>query len=72
MIITVNGYTTATDKLTPHITDTALKDRLTTAVNDVKSIANARSPNLFELVDTVEALQTVIEEVRKNLQDMGD
>ena len=55
----------ALDKVTPHITDAALKTRLTTAVSGVKTIVTAKSPDLFELEDSIDALQTVIEEARK-------
>jgi hypothetical protein len=60
----------ATDKVMPHITDAALKTRLSGAVDEVKTIVNARSPDLFALEDAVDALQTVIEEARKKLQGM--
>ncbi|MDR2742050.1 MAG: hypothetical protein LBB98_07835 [Treponema sp.] len=67
----VSRLTTATDKVTPHITDTALKDRLTIAVNEVRTIAGTRSPDLLELEDKVDTLQMIIEEVRKKLQGMN-
>jgi hypothetical protein len=62
---------TATDKLTPHITGASLKDRLTAAVNDIKTIAGVRSPDLLDLEDKVDALLTITEEVRKALQNMN-
>jgi hypothetical protein len=62
--------TGAADKVTPHITEIVLKNRLTAAVNEVKTIVNSSSPDLFELEDTVESLQTLFEEVRKKLQGM--
>jgi hypothetical protein len=37
----------------------------------VKTIVNARSPDLFDLEDKGEALQTVIEAVREKLQGMN-
>jgi hypothetical protein len=67
----VSRLSAAIDKLVPHITDTGLKDRLTTAVNDIKTIASARSPDLFDLEDKVDALQIVTEEARKALQNMN-
>jgi hypothetical protein len=62
--------TGAADKVTPHITETVLKNSLTAAANEVKTIVNSASPDLFELEDAVDSLQTVIEEVRKKLRGM--
>jgi hypothetical protein len=62
---------TATDKLTPHITGAGLKDRLTAAVNDIKTIAGVRSHDLLNLEDRIDALQIIIEEARKALQNMN-
>jgi hypothetical protein len=67
----VSRLSAATDKLTPHITDTALKDRLTAAVNGIKTIAGERSPDLLDLEDKVDALQVITEEVREALQNMN-
>jgi hypothetical protein len=66
----LSRLTGATDKVTPHITDTALKNRLSAAVSEVKTIVNSASPDLLELEDALDSLQTVIEEVRKKLQGM--
>jgi hypothetical protein len=68
----LSRLTGAADKVMPHITETALKNRLIGAVNEIKTIVSAGSPDLFELEDTVETLQTVIEEVRKKLQGMNN
>ena len=67
----VSRLSTATDKLTPHITDAALKRRLTGAVNDIKTIAAARSPGLLDLEDKVEVLRPILEEAREKLQGMN-
>jgi hypothetical protein len=67
----VSRLSAAADKLLPHITDTALKDRLTAAVNGIKTIAGAKNPDLLDLEDTVDVLQPLIEEVRKKLQGMN-
>ena len=67
----VSRLTTATDKLTPHITDAALKRRLTGTVNEIKTIATARSPDLLDLEDKVEVLRPTLEEVREKLQGMN-
>jgi hypothetical protein len=67
----VNRLAAATGKLTPHITDAALKERLTGMVNDIKTIAAARSPDLFNLEDKVEVLRTITAEVREKLQGMN-
>ena len=67
----VNRLGTATDKLMPHITDAALKKRLSDTVNEIKTIAAARSPALLDLEDKVEALRPILEETRKKLQGMN-
>ena len=67
----VNRLTTATDKLTPHITDAALKKRLSDTVNDIKTIATARSPGILDLEDKVEVLRPILEETREKLQGMN-
>ena len=67
----VSRLGTAADKLTPHITDAALKKRLTGAVNDIKTLAAAKSPDIFDLEDKVDALRPVLEETRKKLQGMN-
>jgi hypothetical protein len=67
----VSRLTTATDKLTPHITDAALKKRLTDMVNDIKTIAAAKSPGLLDLEDKVEVLRTITAEAREKLQGMN-
>jgi hypothetical protein len=67
----LSRLTGAADKVTPHITETALKNRLTAGVNEVKTIVNSTSPDLFELEDAVDSLQTVITEVREKLQGMN-
>jgi hypothetical protein len=67
----VSRLTTATDKLTPHITDAALKKRLTGMVNDIKTIAAAKSPGLLDLEDKVEVLRTITAEARQKLQGMN-
>ena len=67
----VSRLTTATDKLTPHITDAALKRRLTGTVNEIKTLATARSPDLLNLEDKVEVLRPILEEVREKLQGMN-
>jgi hypothetical protein len=67
----LSRLTGAADKVTPHITETALKNSLTAAVNEVKNIVNSASPDLFELEDKIEALQTLITEVREKLQGMN-
>jgi hypothetical protein len=67
----LSRLTTSLDKVTPHITDSALKNRLTTTLNDIKTIVITRSPDLFDLEDKIDALQQVIEEVRKKLQGMN-
>jgi hypothetical protein len=67
----VSRLNAATDKLLPHITDAGLKDRLTAAVNGIKTTAGARSPDLLDLEDTVDALGPLIEEVRKKLRGMN-
>jgi hypothetical protein len=67
----VSRLSAATDKLTPHITDAALKERLTAAVDGIKTVAGERSPDLFDLEDKVDALQTITEEARKALQNMN-
>jgi hypothetical protein len=67
----VGRLSAATDKLTPHITDAGLKDRLIAAVNDVRTIASARNPDLLDLEDKVDALQPLIEEAREKLQGMN-
>jgi hypothetical protein len=61
----------AIGKLTPHITDAALKKRLTDTINEIKTIANARSPDLFDLEDKVEVLRTITTETREKLQGMN-
>jgi hypothetical protein len=67
----VSRLTTAADKLTPHITDAALKKRITATVNDVKTIAAMRSPDLLDLEDKVEVLRTITAETREKLQGMN-
>jgi hypothetical protein len=67
----VSRLATATDKLAPHITGDDLKKRLTAAVDGIKTIAGARSPDLLDLEDKVDALQPLVEEVRKKLQGMN-
>jgi hypothetical protein len=60
----------AADKLTPHIPDAALKKRLGDTVNEIKTIAGARSPALFDLEDKIEVLRTITAETREKLQGM--
>jgi hypothetical protein len=67
----VSRLATATDKLAPHITGDDLKKRLTAAVDGIKTIAGERNPDLLDLEDKVDALQPLIEEVRKKLQGMN-
>jgi hypothetical protein len=67
----VSRLATATEKLAPHITGDAVKKRLTAAVNGIKTIAGEKSPDLLDLEDKVDALQPLIEEVRKKLQGMN-
>jgi hypothetical protein len=67
----VSRLSAATDKLIPHITDAGLKDRLIAAVNDIKTIAGAKNPDLLDLEDKVDALQPLIEEAREKLQGMN-
>ena len=67
----VSRLSTAADKLTPHITDAALKKRLTDTVNDIKTITAARSPGLLDLEDKVEVLRPILEEAREKLQGMN-
>jgi hypothetical protein len=62
----VSRLTAATGKLTPRITDAVLKNRLTGMVNDIKTIAAAKSPDLFDLEDKVEVLRTITAEAREN------
>jgi hypothetical protein len=67
----VNRLTSAAGKLTPHITDAALKERLTGTVDEIKTIAAAKSPGLFALEDAVEMLRTILEETREQLHGMN-
>ncbi|GHV92824.1 hypothetical protein AGMMS50268_33270 [Spirochaetia bacterium] len=66
----VTRLTSAMDKVLPHITETALKNSLSSAVGAVRTTVAANSPDLFDLEDKIEALQTAIVETRNKLQGM--
>jgi hypothetical protein len=67
----LSRLTAAADKVTPHVTDAALKKRITDAVDGVKTIVNAKSPDLFDLEDNIEALQVIVGEARTKWQGMN-
>jgi hypothetical protein len=67
----VSQLSATADKLLPHITDTALKDQVKTLVGEIKTSVNSGSPDVFELEDKVQELQTALEQVRKKLQGMS-
>jgi hypothetical protein len=67
----VSQLSATADKLLPHITDAALKDQVKTLVGEIKTSVNSGSPDVFELEDKVQELQTALEQVRKKLQGMS-
>ena len=66
----ISRLNAAAGKLNAHITNAALQKRLTGLVNDIKTIAAAKSPSLFDLEDKLEALRPLLAEVRETVQGM--
>ncbi|MDR2587953.1 MAG: hypothetical protein LBC67_00865 [Spirochaetales bacterium] len=61
----------AADKVLPHVTDAALKEKLRSSSARVKAIASSVGPDVFELEDTVETLQTAVQAAREKLRGMA-
>jgi hypothetical protein len=62
----------AADKVAPHITDAVLKDKLTSALNDIKTGVNSGSPDLFELEEAAETLRELLDAAREKLRGMSN
>jgi hypothetical protein len=63
--------TAAAGKLPPHITDAAMQKRLTDTIHAIRTIAGARSPDLFDLEDQIAVLRAITAEARENLRGMN-
>lgn len=68
----ISRLTSAADKVAPHITDTALKEKTQGAVNSIRSLVNSSSPDLFDLEDTVTELRDTLKQVLAALRGMGN
>jgi hypothetical protein len=66
----VSQLSGATDKVLPHITDAALKVRLTKSVAEIKTIV-AGSPDVFELEEKIQVLQGELKQALEKLQSMN-
>lgn len=66
----VSRLTGAADKVAPHITDAALKEKLLGTVKGIKALTNAGSPDLFDLEDKEVELQDTLRQVLETLQGM--
>jgi hypothetical protein len=66
----VSQLSGATDKALPHITDTALKERLSQSVIEIKTIVGS-SPDVFELEEKIQMLQEDIKQAMEKLQGMN-
>jgi hypothetical protein len=66
----VSQLTSGVEKVLPHMTDSALKDKLSGAANEIKSGVNSSQPDIFDLEDQVQALRDIMKQVAEQLQNM--
>jgi hypothetical protein len=62
--------TDSVGKLLPHLTDTALKDKLKGAANEIKKLVNSGQADIFDLEDQTQALLDITKQATALLQNM--